>query len=693
MFEGEGIFPLLDELFLRAADLQTKSSDDSLGLELVKIILVTIPYTLASSANGIEAQASSLLEKTDIIASTPHILDALVDPFPSLQPGAPSSSESALALLQRHMQEEAKNGWPLSCLPRPWRPTERAPADEDYPLSDAQKQTFPSIALPETMPVGPVPIYPEVYFSVYSDQEVATVPPASDTSSILLRDAINDTINILHVNRYIAARVLIDVDLFFAPRTFVHRGTAFDKVADSLADGQIQWKPEDVVVDACFANLFQLPAPEHKLVYYHSILTEACRLQPSAVAPSLGRAIRYLYRNVDRMDMTLNNRLLEWFAHHLSNFGFTWKWTEWTEDLQLSDLTPKKAFIIDSIDKEIRLSFAARIRGTLPPDYEALIAKEKEIDAPMPKYEKEDTPFSATFKEIVQSLRKRAPIDEVKPLLEKVEGDAQAAGYDAAQAKTVVLDVLITSIAWVGSKSLSHVLSITERYKPVVDELVGGDLSMQSQLIASFVEYWQYQQGVAITIILKLVNYQIVTPQGVVSWAFNPSGSDGGRNLSKVFVWEAVTGVLLKVENKVKELVRAARTPGLEDEERERVKAVLDTEMRDSFHGLLAQIKTGLQGIPQGGQGGLTEDDEALVKVWVAKWQWAMDRREKVLALWVTEELAKPIPPPPPAVEAKSEDVKMEDDQGAATNGNGTGNLNGSNGGDVDLDVVDPDIE
>jgi hypothetical protein len=57
----------------------------------------------------------------------------------------------------------------------------------------------------------------------------------------------------------------------------------------------------------------------------------------------------------------------------------------------------------------------------------------------------------------LQSLR--APTEEVKPLLEKVEGDAQVAGYDATKARTVVLNILIKSIAWVGSKSLSHVLS------------------------------------------------------------------------------------------------------------------------------------------------------------------------------------------------------------------------------------------
>lgn len=47
---------------------------------------------------------------------------------------------------------------------------------------------------------------------------------------------------------------------------------------------------------------------------------------------------------------------------------------------------PKKAFMIGALDKEIRLSFAQRIRGTLPEPYQALITEAKEKDTPDFKY-------------------------------------------------------------------------------------------------------------------------------------------------------------------------------------------------------------------------------------------------------------------------------------------------------------------
>lgn len=326
LYEGEGIFPILEELFQRAAQLQMASSEDSLGLELVKVILFTLPYVMASSATGLEAQATALLDQTVIIASTPHTLEALVDPFPA-EEGDEGKSYNALGLIQNQLQEEAKNSWELTCIPRPWKIPREDENSED-PLKDAQKHSFPTISIPEPVKNGPRALFPEMYMSVYLDQDMVTVPPTSNIASSLIRDALADTINILDYNRIATAKFLIDVDCYFTPDIFVKRATPFDKLRDLNPDRDT-WKPEDIVVDAVFAQLFQLPASEHKHVYYHSVLTEACKIAPAAIAPSLGRAIRFMYRNIDRLDLALSYRFLGWFAHHLSNFGFTWKWTEW----------------------------------------------------------------------------------------------------------------------------------------------------------------------------------------------------------------------------------------------------------------------------------------------------------------------------------------------------------------------------
>jgi nuclear cap-binding protein subunit 1 len=337
VYEQDGVLPVLEELFNRAVDLQTASQEDAVGLELVKIILLTVPYLISSATDtSLQQKALELLEKTDVIASTPHQLESLVDPYPSSSDEAekPMSCASVISLLQRQLQDEAANQWPLACIPKIFDPSFKAPdlngnADaETNGDSDSTIVSFPSITVPSTVNQGSKVLVPELYFSVYADQEVESVPPTTSIASSLIRDAVVDTVNLLDFNRNITARFLNEIDCFWAPDTFVKRATAFDKLRD-MEPGRPTWKPEDVAIDAIFSQIFTLPAPEHRLVYYHSLITESCKISPAAIAPSLGRAIRFLFRSVDYMDLELVYLYMDWFAHHLSNFEFRWKWTEW----------------------------------------------------------------------------------------------------------------------------------------------------------------------------------------------------------------------------------------------------------------------------------------------------------------------------------------------------------------------------
>ena len=275
---------------------------------------------MASSATGHEERALVLLDKTDIIASTPHALETLVNPYPGNDEGDAQEPQSSITLLQKQLQGEAEQSWKLACIPRPWNITDAS--------TISKKHVLPTINVPSPVAPGPRSMFPEIYFSVYADQDIETVPSTSDIASSILRDSLVDTINILDFNRNSTAKFLIDLDCYFSPETFVKRATQFDKLRN-IEEGRSTWKPEDVAVDAVFSQLLQLPTAEHKLVYYHSVLTEACKIAPAAIAPSLGRAIRWLYKNLDGMDLELVYRFMDWFSHHLSNFGFTWKWTEW----------------------------------------------------------------------------------------------------------------------------------------------------------------------------------------------------------------------------------------------------------------------------------------------------------------------------------------------------------------------------
>ena len=271
-----------------------------------------------------------LLNKTDIVASAPREIDAAVVPFITSTNADLPQTPSLITLLQKQLLGQAEQNWLLDILPRPFKPRQEEDlidvTDESTGLA-GRKHPFPNIVVPQTIYSGANPCFPETYFSLYSNQDVETVPTTEHIGSSLIRDALVDTIIVLDFNRSITAKFLIELDCYWAPGIFARRAVAFDKLKDGNEGST--WKPEDLAVDAIFSQMMQLPVPDHKTVYYHALVTETCKVAPAAIAPSLGRAIRFLYGKLDIMDSELWYRFIDWFSHHLSNFDYRWKWTEW----------------------------------------------------------------------------------------------------------------------------------------------------------------------------------------------------------------------------------------------------------------------------------------------------------------------------------------------------------------------------
>jgi nuclear cap-binding protein subunit 1 len=626
--EGDGLFPLLEELFARAAHLQTASSDDTIGTEIVKIILLTIPYIMAAAPEQFQQKAADLMDKTDIIASEPHALQALVDPYhPSDKNENLMASMSVCMQLQKQLQTEASKNWELACLPRPWQmPLEDVETQDK--LAHAPKHTLPAITVPETVVAGPRPLFPEMYFSAYAGQEIESVPGSTNIAASLIRDGLVDTINILNFNRNVTARYLMDIDCYFAEGTFVKRATPFDELRNQ-PDGRSTWKPEDVAVDTVFSQLFQLPTPECKLVYYHSVLTEACKLAPAAIAPSLGRAIRFLYRNSEHMDLSLSYRFVDWFSHHLSNFGFTWKWAEWTDDTGLPDMHPRKWFLKGALDKEVRLSFAQRIQKTLPEAYQPLVDSEKEKDVPDFKFSNPDTPFAKEGQEMAALLRRKAPDEEFSPIFERIQSDASERALDPIVAST---DVFMTAVAWVGSKSLSHVLACIDRSKGRLLDLGGESESARTQIITSVLAYWHAHPGVALSIIEKLLNYSIVTPFSVVDWALSAKTSAAGQYLAEPHVFELVSNTVAKVTGRVRQILTSS-----DSDEETRDKEV--AAMRDLFRSINDALSSWASGSKdeQMEDGDGSSEPEALIRRWGQRWLRVFQRMAAIEEAFVLE--------------------------------------------------------
>lgn len=331
LYQDDGIFGFLGQLFDKIVDLQSEDENDVVGIELVKIILLTIPYAVVAGGNRFHEQAQQLLKNTGIVAGNALPIESVIHSYVGEEDVKPMAYHSVIGLLQAQLTAEAESGFALACIPHfdPEAVRKSAAKEEDEETLPAAPPThaFPTFNVPALINPGPRPLFPEAYFSLFADQEANTVPKTTDIASSLIRDAIVDTINQLDFNREMVAKFLVDVDCYWTIDAFAKRGTPLDKFKDQ--EGKIQYKSEDMIIDAIFSQLFKLPSAEHKLVYYHSVITQCCKVAPQAIAPSLGRAIRTIYKSLPVLDLELGYRFLDWFSHHLSNFEFRWRWTEW----------------------------------------------------------------------------------------------------------------------------------------------------------------------------------------------------------------------------------------------------------------------------------------------------------------------------------------------------------------------------
>ncbi|KAJ4367147.1 Nuclear cap-binding protein subunit 1 [Neocucurbitaria cava] len=677
LYQDDGVFTLLGQLFDTVVDLQSANENDVVGIELVKIILLTIPYALVAGGERFHEQAQQLLKNTDIVAGNMVPIESLIHSYVGDFESKPVEYHSVIGLLQTQLSNESENGFELRCLPRFDPEALRRTKEEDSLPTAPQTHAFPTFTIPSPVNPGPRPVFPEAYFSLFADQDVDTVPKTTDIASSLVRDAIVDTINQLDFNREMVAKFLVDVDCYWSIDIFAKRGTPFDKFRESVGD-KIQYKSEDMIIDAIFSQLFKLPSAEHKLVYYHSLITQCCKVAPAAIAPSLGRAIRTIYKNLPMMDLELGYRFLDWFSHHLSNFEFRWRWTEWLENLELSNLHPNKAFILAVLDKEIRLSFAKRIRSTLPEPMHSLIPERLDADnSPDFKYDNPQTPYATEGQTLLAQLRKKASAEDIQVTIDKIHEQALEQGISEVLVPST--DAFVTAICRLGAKSLSHVLSCIERGKDRLLEISQNEVARR-QIVASVIAYWKDQPGVAVRIIDILLNYTILAPMTVVQWVFG-SHMGAGEALTESWVFEMVSNTVAKVTNRNRQIASARLQKGLPAEQIEMVEATLAKD-RDNARELFKYIEDCMRGVAEGaadgllekqGRGELTEEEAQLIKAWGKRWHTVFIRKAQVEESVVGEEAvearirllaAEPEPEPEP-----EEEMKGEDDVQAATDG------------------------
>jgi nuclear cap-binding protein subunit 1 len=247
-----------------------------------------------------------------------------------------------------------------------------------------------------------------------------------------------------------------------------------------------------------------------------------------------------------------------------------------------------------------------------------------------------DTPFSKEGQEILALLRKKSPEDAIQPVIDRIH--AQALDISLPDPLVLSTDAYVTAICYIGSKSLSHVLSCIERCKERLLTLGPQSPNARKQIIESVMEYWKDQPGIGVNIVDKLLNYTILSPASVVEWALGKQG----KRLGEAFVYEMVSATVGKVTGRVRQVVRATKAPGLTSEQRKLLEGSAESErgsMRELFR-LMEDLLVGWAGgskdqVLESGDG--ESEGEKMVRQWGERWLRVFRRKFAVEEAWGLE--------------------------------------------------------
>lgn len=375
------------------------------------------------------------------------------------------------------------------------------------------------------------------------------VPPADTVMGWTLRSLFLDMINIYEVNRKECARLLLALPHHLTPGTFKAEGNESTISLESL------------IVNSMLAGLFSLNPLPFRPIYYGSVITELCKLSPTTVAPPVGRAVRKLFTmmGAEGLDLEIARRAAEWFAIHLSNFGFQWMWKEWIPELELPTGHPKRAFMRRVVELEVRLAYHDRIHQTLP---EPMLEKGAGVIADAPPepvwvYESSENPLHAEATELLRLMRQKVPANEVKSYLDNLPG-ARTEGSEVLSAP--ILTMAVETIQHLGARSFSHFLNATERYLDVLRHMT-PDAASRRVLLDAVASFWRQSAQMRLITTDKYLQYGILEPMDVVSWVFaedpsSSSGTDAADGWTDGDKWELLRMTLDKVQGRVKAVSR-----------------------------------------------------------------------------------------------------------------------------------------
>ncbi|TFY82925.1 hypothetical protein EWM64_g1090 [Hericium alpestre] len=402
--------------------------------------------------------------------------------------------------------------------------------------------------------------WPEYHLRLF-DNDVT--PDPATPAGYAIRSDLLDIIEIFEINRKECARLLIEYPKWTIPGTFRPAPQSPEDVPGRVPIPGKDWQLESTVFEAIVGAQLFLADPPQKSIYYIALITELCKLTPGTVGPAVGKSIRKLYTYLgEGLDTELARRFAEWFAIHMSNFGFQ------IGDLSLPVQHPKRVFIRRALDLEIRLSYHDRILKTLPEPFQDPAAGAMADQAPGPEYDYDDpaAPHHDAAQSVLNQLRGRAKSEDIVALLDSLKNTLVETTEGEINVDGVLRSIAVQSLLHIGARSFSHFLNAIERYIALLRSLTAGRADARADILDIIATFWRRNRQMVAIVFDKFMQYQIVDPTDVVGWVF--AHRENGLD------WDVLKGALDKANGRV--VVTRKRVAALrkeEDDTRARAKA------------------------------------------------------------------------------------------------------------------------
>ncbi|KAI8050587.1 MIF4G like-domain-containing protein [Syncephalis plumigaleata] len=491
---------------------------------------------------------------------------------------SPYPQNEVISLLWQQLNQLRGDNWELPMLPKVYTMM------EDLLINNRQ-HSLPTINIPEDKQTTKYPGV-KVEFQLFIDnltpESIISVPATTSIARHVLRDMISDILELYEVNRKECLKYLMVLREYFQPATF-NKGlgkatpsgendgdTAMPEVTSDVGG----WQIEAIITEVILGKLFELPAPEQKLVYYGVVLMEMCKAVSDTFPPVIsfivclfvyfGRAISLLFDSIDHMDVGCVYRFCDFFAHHLSNFGFHWNWAEWSSVLQLERTSPRRVFVRETLNKSIQLSYYDRIKTNIPEGMQVMIPPV----APSPRFKfggqaaaKANPDQVALANALMEKLKSRAEMNQVRALLNEyvIGSNAEDNNENADDNNGTAVDeerqrqareVLFQCVLMMGSKSFSHMMNITERCLPLLKEYT-TEAESKLQVVRIIETFWFENTQFLGIIIDRFLTYRLIEAVNIVQWLFDDKHTP---HFDRFHYWAILHRSISKMVSKTREI-------------------------------------------------------------------------------------------------------------------------------------------